>query len=651
MKKNALWGRLSSLRRAVSPPVAVLTWAALYLPVSAFAQPIVIQRQQGPLGIRDYTAPTIPEIRLRNTTRLHGLIRAGHLYLSVQDALALAIENDIGLEIDRYGPPLAQSALKRAEAGGPIRGVPSASAQVSAVNSGVGVNGAAQSAGVSSGGGGNGGGGGGGAATVQQIGQVTPQLDPFIQNTMLFSHLTQPQSVTVASQTNALVESIRTYNTVVNLGLLTGGSLQFRNYQQHFTENAPTDILNPAVGPHMDFTIRQPLLQGFGIKLNDRGIRIAQVNTTASQELFRVSLVNLVTNVLNQYWSYVSASDEVQARRRALQFTQKFYEDTQKEITAGSIPRVELPRAEAELARRRQDVVISEQSLALQAVSLKSLLTRTPDPALESADIVALDHIEIPDTEELPPLRQLVTTAMIKRPDVAVSKFRDQTQEMALPGTTNPLLPNVTAAFQTYNRGLAGDPQQPGAADPYFVGGYGTALGQIFRRNFPSTIENVSFNASLRNRQAQADYGIDQLQFIQSAISGQKDNNAIVVDISARLSALRQSRARYATARDTRVLQEQLLEADQKKFSSGIATFNDIITDQRALVTAQISEVNAMAAYAKARVSLDQTLGESLEHNHITLNEGLNGRVDRESNLPAIVGRGPGAASGSQAAH
>jgi outer membrane protein TolC len=612
---------------------AIAVWAGLSV-IVADAQPIVIQKPQLPLGIRSYTAPGIPEIHLGNSNRLRTLIRAGRLYLTVQDALALAIENNLGLEIDRYGPLLAQSALKRAEAGGPIRGVPSASSQVSSVDSGLGVNGAAQSAGLSTGGGG--GGGGGGVSTVQQIGQVTPQLDPFLQGTTTFSHLTQPQANTVASQTEAVVDSARTYNTVLNQGLLTGGSVQFVNYEQHLHENVPSDILNPAVGPRMILTVSQPLLQGFGVRLNDRFIRIAQVNTTGSLEVFRASLLNLVASVLNQYWGFVSANDELRARRHAMEFAQKFYADTQKEIAAGSIPRVELPRAEAELAKRRQDLAIAEQGLSLQAVSLKASLSRTPDPALEAAEIVALDPIQIPESDDLPPVRQLVQTAMAKRPDVAVSKFRDQTTEMALPGTTNPLLPSLRGAVQTYNRGQAGTGQS--GANPYFIGGYGAALGQIFRRDFPTTIENLSFSMPLGNRQAQADYGIDQLQFVQSQLSGQKDSNAIIVDISARVSALRQSRARYTTARDTRILQEQLLEQDQKKFSSGIATFNDIINDQRALVTAQVSEVNAMATYARARVSLDQTLGESLERNHITLNEGLNGRVEYESRPPVLPG-------------
>lgn len=629
--------------------MAILASLAACLVRQAGAQnpPILVERPQLPLGLRSYTAPKIPEIRLANSNRLQALIRAGHLYLSVQDALALAIENDLGLEIERYGPLLADSALKRAEAGGPIRGVPSASAQVTSVNSGVGVNGSAQSAGVSNNNGGGNGSGGGGAATIQQIGAVTPQLDPFLQSTMVFGHLTQPQANTVQSQTEALVDSVHNYNTVLNQGLLTGGSLQFRDFEGYLKENSPSDILNPVSGPHLDITFNQPILRGFGVRLNDRGIRIAQVNTTASLQVFRSALLNLVVNVLNQYWSYVSANDELQARRRALQFTQKFYEDTRKEIAAGSIPRVELPRAEAELSKRRQDVQIAEQGLSLQGVSLKAILSRMPDPALETADIVALDQIQVPESDDFPPFRELVATAMAKRPDVAIAKFRDQTSAMDLPGTISPMLPTVNTYIQTYNRGVAGSPVPGNGADPYFVGGYGSALAQIFRRNFPNTIEGVNANGTIRNRQAQADYGIAQLQYVQSQLSGQKDSNAIIVDISARLGALRQSRARYSVARDTRALQEQLLESDQKKFASGIATFNDIINDQRALVTAQISEVNSMASYARARVSLDQTLGESLERNHITLNEGLNGHVDRDSTIPVVTN---GATGGTAAA-
>jgi outer membrane protein len=301
-----------------------------------------------------------------------------------------------------------------------------------------------------------------------------------------------------------------------------------------------------------------------------------------------------------------------------------------------------LPRAAAEGATRRQDLIVARANVKQRENALKELLVRSSDAALDAAEIVAVDRIRIPDTDDLPGLRDLVKTAMAKRPDVAVSNFRDQTAEMALAGTENPLLPTLRVTGQTYNRGAAGTPQATSGspANPYFTGGYGTALGQVLRRDFPSYSGQVTISAPVGNRQAQGDYGIDQLQFRQSQMSGQRDTNAIVVDIAARMSALRQARARHEAAVNTRTLQEQLLEADGKKFASGIATFNDIINDQRALIGAQISEVNALAAYAHARVSLDQTLGETLERNGVTVEEGLAGTVT--SNPPVATGGRPG---------
>ena len=593
---------------------------------SAQDQPFTIDKPHLPLPIRSYAAPSVPASRPGNSKRLHDLLRAGKLYLTVQDALALAIENNMNLEVDRYGLLLAQSSLERVKAGGPLRGVPSASAQVASVDAGLGVSGSQQSAGLGGGGGGTSSGSAGGAV-IQQVGAITPNLDPVLQNTTTFGHLTYPQANAIASQTAFVVQSVRTYNTVLQEGLLTGGYIQYRDYEQYLNENVPTDTLEPAVAPYMSLAMRHNLLQGFGVKLNDRFIRIAQINISASRETFRSQLLDLTASVLNLYWDLVSANDELKVRQSALQASQKFLRDTQTEIAAGAMPQVQLSRAKAEAASSLQDVVVAQYNVRQRENMLKDALTRMRDPEIEAAEIVTLDSIQVPDTDDLPPLRQLVSTAMEKRPDVAVSKFRDQTSEISLVGTENPLLPTLQVQLQTYNRGAAGAPQyQP---NPYFIGGYGTALQQIFRRDFPSEQGSLSLSIALRNRQAQGDYGIDQLQYRQSQVGSQRDTNQIVVDISNQLSALRQSRAKYSAAKQTRVLQEELLAAERKKFSYGISTFNDIIIDQRALVTTQIAEVNAAIAYARARVSLDQVLGETLEKNNISLDEGLAGKVPR----------------------
>ena len=614
------WGRLLTCapignRRARRLPTAALSLCAIAS--LSFAQS----------PVRPYLAPTIPPVRVTNSNRLYGLIRAGNLYLTLEDALALAIENNLGLEIDRYGPALAQSALQRAKAGGPLRGVPSASAQVSSVDSGLGVNGSTVSAGLGNGGGG-GGGGGGVNNTIQQIGVVAPNFDPNLQSAVTFSHLSQPQANTLLSQTDELIQSIHTYNTVAQQGLPTGGQVQYRDYEQYLHENSPSDVLNPAVGPHMDLTFSQPLLKGFGVSLNQRGIRIAQVNALASNEAFRQQLLDLVGSVTNLYWDFAGSREEVRLRQNALATTQKFVDDTEFEISVEALAGVELPRAQAEMSARRQDLAIAQSTMRQRAIQLKEALSHTEDPALEAAEIVPLDPLEAPAAEDLPPLRQLLADALARRPDVALAKYKDQTDQMNLAGTTNPLLPNLNVQLQTYDRGSAGVPQASGGqANQYFVGGYGTALKQILGRDFPNESAQASFSMPFGNRSAQADYGIDQLQFRQGQLQSQRDQDRILVDISSAVSALRQAGARYGVARDTRQLQEQLLAGERLK--SGASAFNTIMADQRALIAAQLSEMTAVSSFVHARVALDQVLGESLEKSHISLEEGLSARVAR----------------------
>jgi outer membrane protein TolC len=615
-----------------------LSWSIFATCLPAQNLPPTINKAEVFVPVRDYLPPTVAPIRLTNTQRLYSLMRAGNLYLSAQDALALAIENNLNLEILRYVPQQAEVNYQRALAGGPLRGVPSGSSQISAVNAGVGVAGSTQSSGAGGNSGGGGGGGGGGNSQIQQIGAITPNLDPVLQSAMNFSHLTSPQSNTVVSGTTSIVDTTRVSNTVLQQGLLTGGNIAFRMYTQYLDENALSNYLNPVSAPRAELTLRQNLLRGFGIGLNNRGIRIADVNRAASRETFRSQLLNQVVGVLNLYWDYVGAREELKLRQRALAITEKFRDDTKYEISVGALSGVDLPRAEAELASRKQDVVIARNNVQQRAISLKEAISHTEDPALEAAEIIPTDRMpDPPEDESLPALREMVKTAMAKRPDVALAKFSEQTSEMNLAGTTNPLLPNLQVSFDTYNRGVAGTPQLSGGSpNQFFVGGFGTAMGQVFRRNFPSTSATVSFSATINNRSAQADYGIDQLTHRQGQLATQRNMNQIVVDVSSQMAALRQARARYITAKNTRILNEQLLEAEKKK-SYGAATFNFIMVDQRALIASQLSEMNAISSYTRARISLDQVVGETLEKNNITIEEGLGGKVERESRPAEVI--------------
>jgi outer membrane protein TolC len=549
----------------------------------------------------------------------------------VQDAIALAIENNLDLEVDRYGPIVAEWQLKRQEAGGPLRGVTGGNSLVNQATSGQGVAGSQLSAGLG-GGGNNTGGNGAGAAVVSQIGPITPNLDLVLQNATGFSHTTTPQPNTIQSQTAALVDTRHIYNSVVQEGLLTGGIVQVSANESYLKENTPTDILNPSVAPVVQVFIRHNFLQGFGVGVNNRFIRVAEKNVGLAQETFRSQLLNLVANILNLYWDAVSSGEDVKARERSLAVAQKFYNDSKRQIELSALAKVDVYRAQAELSTRQQEMAISQTTLQQQENLLKNAISRNglADPLIDQVEVVPTDHIEVPEKDELPALRELVARALAKRPDVAINKINQETAEISAVGTGSGVLPILQFIGAISESGLSGtnNPQPGGiAADPYYVGGLGNALGQVFRNNFPNRRAAVLFEGLFHNRIAQGDYGIDQLQLRQNELVTRRSMNQLVVDISNQVIALRQARSRYSAAVDTRTLDEQLLEKEQRKFSLGASTINDLVVVQRSLAAARAAEVGALAAYSRARVSLDQVLGETLEKNNVSVTGALEGRT------------------------
>jgi outer membrane protein TolC len=589
--------------------------------------PPVVEKPHGPLVVRSYLPANVPPIALGNSDHLPSLIRAGHLYLTVQDAIALAIENNLDLEVDRYGPLSAEWALQRAQGGGPLRGVTNGTTLVNQATSGQGVVGSEISAGLATNS--NGGNGGSGGATISQIGPVTQNLDPVLQNATDYSHKTTPQPITIVSQTAALVDTDHVIDSFVQEGFLSGGYVQVSANESYLKENAPSDFLNPSVAPMVQIYLRQNLLQGFGTGVNGRFIRVAQKNIQGAQETFRSQLLNVVANVLNLYWDLVTDDDDLAVRQRAVDQAQKFYDDTRKRIELGVIPRFEASRAQSGLSNSHQQLAIAQATAQQQENLLKNALSRNglEDPLLDAAQVVTLDRIEVPEQDNLPALRELVAKALANRPDIALAKINDETAEILALGTANGVLPSLQGIAAVSASGLSGvsSPSDGYTADPYYIGGLGNALGQVFRDNFPTRRAALLFQGYLKNRVAQGDYGVDQLQLRQSDLMERRNQNQLVVDISNQMVALRQARSRYSQAVDSSKLLQELLDKSQQAFSFGAATLSDLEAAQGALVAAQETEVGTLSAYSHARISLDQVLGQTLEVNHVSVDQTLKG--------------------------
>ena len=441
----------------------------------------------------------------------------------------------------------------------------------------------------------------------------------------------------------------KTANFSIGQSFATGGTatLSYNNLNQ--SQNAFQNTYNPATSSNLDLAITQPLLQGFGLALNNRTIRIAKNNLRAADLVFKQQVINVVANVSQMYWNLVYFNNDLDVKKRAVVVSQKLYNDNKAQVEVGTLAPISVVQAEAQVASDEQLVVQSETNVLQQETVLKSTLSRNglASPAVADARIVTTDPIRIPPVEAIEPIQDLIARALDNRPELAQSRIQIDNSKISLTGTRNQMLPSINAIADLRNTGLAGQlntvpnpitglvPTHIG--DPVFIGGYGTILSQLFSRSFPNYTVGVQLNIPLRNRAAQANMITAELSLRQNELSVQKLINQVRVDVQTALTAVTQARAQYQSASKARVLQEQTADAEQKKLAVGASTPYNVILIQRDMWAAQDAEVQAQAAYALARVQLDWATGTILDKNHVEIDEAKSGRVSRPPDpLPAL---------------
>jgi outer membrane protein TolC len=541
--------------------------------------------------------------------------------------IALALENNIDIEVQRYGPLLSRELLRRAESGSLLRNVgqPVAAGPTSVNLTGVSVN----TNGAPSGSGGAGVSAGGGIIT--QLGPNLLSFDPTIFAFANFQHATSPQSLTALTGTNALISDTRTFQIQYTQNWSTGLSATLTFATTHNKLNSESYNLNPFQNGDLDLVVTQNLLNGFGRAVNARNIRVQKNNLKATDLQFKQQVITTVTAALNLYWDLVSFNQDLKARQEEVATAEQLLKNNQEQVRIGTLAEIEVTRAQSQLYAARQDLVISQTNLLQQETVLKNALSRTGIATSDLADVhvIPLDVITIPASDDLPPTSDLVADALKNRLEVEQARINLDSNKLNLVGIKNSLKPTLQVFAELTNNGLTGVGDLPG-----FVGGYGLLLEQIFSRDFPNYSAGVSLNIPLRNRAAQADYATSVIELRQNELNFQKQINQVRVDVQNAVIGMQQARARYDAAVQARNLSQQTFDADRRKYDLGAGTPYQVTQDQRDLASAQSSEAEAMANYTHARIALDQALGRTLEVNHISMAEAISGRVSTVSSVP-----------------
>jgi outer membrane protein len=344
-----------------------------------------------------------------------------------------------------------------------------------------------------------------------------------------------------------------------------------------------------------------------------------------------------VVQLENAYYDLAAFQLNVQVTGKSLAAVKELLEETKKQQELGTLAHLDVVTAESQVAASQRDLIVAQTNLQIQETTLKQLLSKKGSPELDSATIVLTDGMPEPREADVPAVATALSTAYSNRSELREAGLNLANQDIGIRYAKNNMLPSLSAFGLLASSGLQGNTTViPGATTPTVTGGAIGALQQVFSAAYPETAVGVSFGASIRNRSAQADTIRSQLERNQLEVQLQNTRNQIQLAVQQARITLIQGREQVAAAREATRLAQLSLEAERIKLRNGLSTSYNVVLKERDLVTAQYAEVQAVDAYAKALVAMDQSMGITLDRNHIELNEAVTGNVNERPSAPYI---------------
>jgi outer membrane protein len=598
---------------------------------------------------KPYEPTDITPARFINAVRPTDLFRDGKLYLSLSDALALAIENNYDIAIARYNLDIADTDILRAKAGSVLRGVNSGVISNTLGSAASSLTAGGGPGGTTGGSGGAGAGLGGLVTSTVSAGPLPENRDPLLTGTIQLERAKAPQSNTLFSGgKSALTTNTNVYDFTYNQGFITGTGLQVGFNNSRVTSDNPFANYSPSLTSSFKASVTQHLLQGFGIFVNNRFVYQAINDRRITDSSFRQQILYTVNQVENIYWGLVSAYEDVQAKQHSLDQSTQLESDTRKQLEIGTMAPLDVVQAQSTVAADKQALISSQSALQYQQLIMKQAIARNlNDPALVAAPIIPTDRVSIEElSEEKQPVEDLVQTAFKQRPELEQAVLTLKNAEIGTKGAKNALLPTLDA-YAFYGASGLGGAQSPTCIN-FFEGvpcapntfptvSYGTVVGHLFNSTGPDKGAGFTLNIPIRNRPAQADQARSLLEYRQAELRLAQLYTEIRMQVVNAQFALTNDRAQVIAARASQDFAQQSLDSESKKLNLGASTAYNVLLQQKNLATSENSLIAAEAAYARDRAGLYQTLATTLQHYGINLNEAAVGTVGAAPMIPGLT--------------
>ncbi|HEX3986673.1 MAG TPA: TolC family protein [Acidobacteriaceae bacterium] len=594
--------------------------------------------------IAPYTPTTVQAPSFLNSLQLDNLIKDGKIYLSLSDAVMLALQNNYDIAIQRLNLDIADTDILRTKAGQLPQGT-----STSLVTNTLGSSGSAVTSGGGPGGSSvTGTGAGGIAVSTSGAGPAPENLDPTLQGTIQLQRQKAPQLNPLFSGNKAfLTTNTNEYNFTYNQGFRTGTALQVGFQNQRVSTDSPLNIYSPAYTTTFNAQLTQHILYGFGWGLNSRFIVQATNNRRIADSVFRSQLLYTINQVEDIYWGLVSAYEDVQSKQRALSQSSSLEKDDEKQLQIGSMAPLDVVNAKSEMSSDQQALIASQSNLEYQQLLMKQAIARNlDDPRIANAPVIPTDRVSLSETpEEHMSADDLVREAEANSPSIEQAILNLKNDEITLKAAKNGLLPQLDAYAFYGGEGLGGT-QSPGCLN-FFTGqacppgsypsiSYGTTFEDLFHSYGPNKGVGFNLNIPLRNRPAQALQARSEIEYRQAQMRLQQLYVQIRMQVVNDQYALTNDRASVSAAESNQDYNRQSLDADLKKLHLGAATTADVLQQQRSLAAADAQLISARARYATDRAALEEALASTLDRYGISIVDAATGDIHSPPIIPGL---------------
>jgi len=597
-------------------------------PVVAPQMPFHVELPHSHNPLFPYLPSDVPPINLTNSPRLQSLERDGKLYLALRDAIALALENNLDIANFRYNFPTAEADLQRTKAGGVVGGVNTSIVQ--------GTQGGFSSSGT--GGGGSSGGpvAAGAGGLVQSTlgnGAAVSSFDPqlFVQG--FVDHTTSTEINTIQSGVPVLKTNTIEILSGYSQAYPTGTNFTVDSFGYRVTTNSIYNVLSPQLTTGFELIVNQPLLQGFGLATNERYIHIAKKNLVLTDLAFRAQVIATISQVENIYWDLVSSYQDAQIKQRSLDYANETLSDDQKQLELQNVATMQVMKDQSAVATAEGDLTVAKATLKLNELLIKNALTKTvADPVLAEMPVVPLDLQGAPDPNESKPIDQLISDAEKNRPDVAEDQIEMEIAENNLKTIKNELLPQLSLYGHFYGAGYGGKvnpvcDSQATDCSTSLPSGFSGAFQNTFNYSSPEYTVGFALNVTLRNRQAKADQFRAVLDVRQRELTFEQSKKSILLDVRNSQYALQQAQARVTAAQKARDLAQKTFDIAKQEQKLGAMSTYDTLTAEQALAVAESAVFVAQDNFEKAKVTIDQSTGTTLDRMEVSIDDAKSGVV------------------------